>query len=582
MRLPLMNEDVHTDELLDHYNYALVELYKHVPLLNLPDPSRIAHRFGARCGENLTDEERAERKVCSPSADMKEAWRAYHADEELTPEQCRLVRHAAAVIEAIRARKAGDALSTEQQELVKDHHAWLTFEAWNDYHASGGDMSQLSTDQQELLKDSYFWKVHVAWKEYHASGGDITKLSDEKQELLESSPSWKLQEAWKEYHANGGDITKLSKEKRELLMNNPSWKRHNEAFVKHVKTIEQMKKDNSNYVQVGDEEVFYVPLDNSSALYAFILSLRRLDEGNWKRQKFEQAAGISLSKLVIRLSKNKPGASKASPKGRPTDDVTYQAAIEFLTKKTRDMARPEIPGTDIGQGLIERSDADLLTDYFYHMMQQLVVCHFSEKDRKSRGGKRENVNIGYGGLQCIHCIEAPQARKFFWSTVDRLANSFAEIPTHVLKCKHCPDNMKDALLALKGRHSDQMQMLPRGSQKVVFRRMWRRLHDGDTELTPVKDQVSRGREPPLPTTDARASESLVHRQMEQQYQQELFIQQQQQLIVQQQLNQLQQEQQRLLLPFPIQQQQDLDPLLIQQALADFKRMTGREYGGGQV
>jgi len=160
MRLPLMNEDVHTDELLDHYNYALVELYKYVPLLHLPNPSRIAHRFGARCGENLTDEERAERKVCSPSADVKEAWRAYHADEELTPEQCRLVRHAAAVIEAIRARRAGDALSTEQQELVKDHLAWLTFEAWNAYHANGGDMSQLSPEQQDLLMNHRSWKLH--------------------------------------------------------------------------------------------------------------------------------------------------------------------------------------------------------------------------------------------------------------------------------------------------------------------------------------------------------------------------------------------------------------------------------------
>ena len=66
---------------------------------------------------------------------------------------------------------------------------------------------------------------------------------------------------------------------------------------------------------------------------------------------------------------------------------------------------------------------------------------------------------------------------------------------------------------------------------------------------------------------------------QEQYQQQLFIQQQQQLIVQQQLYQLQQEQQWQL-PFPLQHQQDLDPL--QQALADFKRMTGREYGGEQV
>jgi hypothetical protein len=131
-----------------------------------------------------------------------------------------------------------------------------------------------------------------------------------------------------------------------------------------------------------------------------------------------------------------------------------------------------------------------------------VVCRFSEKDRKTRGGKRENISIGYGGLQCIHCVDAPSARKFFWSTVDRLANSFAEIPSHVLKCKLCPCDVRDALLVLKGRHHDQMQLLPRGSQKVFFRRMWRRLHDRDSSsATPVKSHPSfsedeRGMDPP--------------------------------------------------------------------------------------
>mmetsp|Transcript_1444 Transcript_1444/g.2837 ORF Transcript_1444/g.2837 Transcript_1444/m.2837 type:complete len:1246 (+) Transcript_1444:271-4008(+) len=212
-------------------------------------------------------------------------------------------------------------------------------------------------------------------------------------------------------------------------------------------------------------------------------------------------------------SKRKPSASKVSPKGRRTDDATYKTAVDFLTKKTVEIARPTIQESDVGQSLIDRSDADLLTDYFYHMMQQLVVCRFSEKDRKTRGGKRENINIGYGGLQCIHCIEATSARKFFWSTVDRLANSFAEIPSHVLKCKHCPDDAKDALLALKGRHPDQMQMLPRGSQKVFFRRMWRRLHDGDSEAAiPVRDRRSSsmsetGMDPPPSAPRPRVSSS---------------------------------------------------------------------------
>ena len=206
-------------------------------------------------------------------------------------------------------------------------------------------------------------------------------------------------------------------------------------------------------------------------------------------------ASLELSPPRNAKKRKATESSKASPMGRHTDDVTYKIAKVFLAKTTRNTALsiPSVEGSDLGQTLVEPSDTDLLTDYFFHMLQQLVVCRFSEKDRKTRGGKRENIKIGYGGLQCIHCIEAPSARKFFWSTVDRLANSFAEIPSHILKCKHCPSDVKDALLTLKGRHHDQMQMLPRGSQKVFFRRMWRRLHDRDeshVHSTPIRSHPS--------------------------------------------------------------------------------------------
>lgn len=60
--------------------------------------------------------------------------------------------------------------------------------------------------------------------------------------------------------------------------------------------------------------------------------------------------------------------------------------------------------------------------------------------------------------------------------MDRLANSFAEIPSHVLKCRNCPSEIKSALSQIKLRHPEQMAQLPRGSQKVFFRRMWRRMH----------------------------------------------------------------------------------------------------------
>jgi hypothetical protein len=161
------------------------------------------------------------------------------------------------------------------------------------------------------------------------------------------------------------------------------------------------------------------------------------------------------------------------PPPRETDDVEVTRAIELLESHQGD--------SSVGEQLVVEEDRLLLTDYFYYLMKQLRPVRFSEADRRTRGGKREKVKVGYGGLQCSHCVDVPNSRKFFWSNVDRLANSFAEIPAHVLKCRRCPQPTKDALLVLKNRHAEQMSRLSRGSQKVFFRRMWRRLHEDDPD-----------------------------------------------------------------------------------------------------
>ena len=166
--------------------------------------------------------------------------------------------------------------------------------------------------------------------------------------------------------------------------------------------------------------------------------------------------------------------------GRAEDaKATTKAALEHLQKAEEEREKENKNGDDESGQLVLDEDKSLLTDYFYHVMKQLQICRFSEGDRKTRGGKRENIAIGYGGLQCVHCADSSNSRKFFWSNVDRLANSFAEIPSHVLKCRRCPVQTKYALKQLKVQHPQQMTTLPRGSQKVFFRRMWRRLHDDD-------------------------------------------------------------------------------------------------------
>ncbi|KAL3938559.1 MAG: hypothetical protein SGBAC_006560 [Bacillariaceae sp.] len=176
------------------------------------------------------------------------------------------------------------------------------------------------------------------------------------------------------------------------------------------------------------------------------------------------------------------------PRQENSADTIRHCVNHLLMKEqeyyARDPENSKIPR------LVLEDDRLLLTDYFFHLMKQLRLCRFSESDRKTRGGKREKIKIGYGGLQCVHCADVPNSRKFFWSNVDRLANSFAEIPGHVLKCRRCPQQTKEALMNLKAFHPEQMARLPRGSQKVFFRRMWRRLHDEDPGTTGIATSTS--------------------------------------------------------------------------------------------
>eukprot|EP00977_Amphora_coffeiformis_P010630 scaffold2501_cov174-Amphora_coffeaeformis.AAC.26 len=192
--------------------------------------------------------------------------------------------------------------------------------------------------------------------------------------------------------------------------------------------------------------------------------------------------------------------------------TAQQRAIAFL--EANDMSGLDTDGTmlPVESQLVIDEDRLLLTDYFYYLFKQLRLCRFTETDRKTRGGKRQTIKIGYGGLQCVHCAGQPNPRKFFWANVDRIANSFAEMPSHILKCRHCPVATRDALLTLKETHAEQMTSLPRGSQKVFLRRMWRRLHKNDpkddatSEPARSTSAASRRKAPPPPSIDTSLAE----------------------------------------------------------------------------
>jgi 5-methylcytosine-specific restriction endonuclease McrA len=191
----------------------------------------------------------------------------------------------------------------------------------------------------------------------------------------------------------------------------------------------------------------------------------------YDRSDHGQSDRFGHSQLVVQHFRGHSSGPSESP--REATEASIRQAIDFLA--SLDEENP-----DEGQ-LVLPDDKLLLTDYFFYLNKQLKECRFTEKDRKTRGGKREKIELGFGGLQCRHCAGTSGSRKFFWSDVDRLANSFAEIPGHILKCRKCPDEVKNALTELKLKHPEQMARLPRGSQKVFFRRMWKRLHRQDLD-----------------------------------------------------------------------------------------------------
>lgn len=191
------------------------------------------------------------------------------------------------------------------------------------------------------------------------------------------------------------------------------------------------------------------------------------------RQSFPAPASFLYPKPLVRESVMPPPDSlRTVSKDASRPDTNSPAALSMNSSQE-----------SVNDGaLVLLEDRLLLTDYFYFINQQLRICKFTKDDRmKTRGGKRKFIELGFGGIACRHCHGREEARKFFWRNVDLLANSFSEICNHIQNCAYCPEEIKAAISERKSRHAEQMAKLPRGWQKVFFRRMWRRIHQ-DSEV----------------------------------------------------------------------------------------------------
>jgi hypothetical protein len=132
-----------------------------------------------------------------------------------------------------------------------------------------------------------------------------------------------------------------------------------------------------------------------------------------------------------------------------------------------------------GEYIVYPEDIEMVPPYVYFLMRQVEGCHFTEADRfvaRSKGP------VGYPGFQCRHCNGHAGLGKYFPITAKSLAtNSTSQnIHAHLLKCRKCPPQIKDQLLALKEEKGKSPRLEP-GWRKVFFDKIWSRIHGSTCE-----------------------------------------------------------------------------------------------------
>ncbi|VEU38954.1 unnamed protein product [Pseudo-nitzschia multistriata] len=176
---------------------------------------------------------------------------------------------------------------------------------------------------------------------------------------------------------------------------------------------------------------------------------------------------------------NRPGKATPVSAGKGNSREEQQPMTE------EERRRQEMHLHSLGGYIVYPNDVEMIPPYVHFLMRQVEPCLFTEADRfvaRSKGP------VGYPGFQCRHCHGHAGLGKYFPVSSKSLStNSTSQnIHAHMLKCRKCPDNVKEQLVQLKIEKSRAARLEP-GWRKVFFDKVWKRLHreagDNDEQAT---------------------------------------------------------------------------------------------------
>ena len=129
---------------------------------------------------------------------------------------------------------------------------------------------------------------------------------------------------------------------------------------------------------------------------------------------------------------------------------------------------------DNDKHIVYPRDKSTVTPFVYCLMRQVQSCHFTEADRFL---SRSKSSVGFAGFECRHCSGHAGLGRYFPGTPKALAtNSTSQnVMSHLQKCRMCPQEIKDELIALKTQKPTWLRRTC-GWRQAFFALLWDRLH----------------------------------------------------------------------------------------------------------
>jgi len=281
------------------------------------------------------------------------------------------------------------------------------------------------------------------------------------------------------YHHHSTSTTTTRQQRNERIEEYESGSSHNNGGTYYPWKISSLYSASMNLIQ----RHFFACPNIPSNVREIYCSLKQLDARSgtsktyWCQAAYRMGLIDTSNGIRLKNSRNQEecdsvidAAAITSTEIIRDSPLPSSFSIQRPTQQQQQHIRSEL------EYLCFPDDQTLTTKFSFLLMRQMTSCKFTEGDRL---GKRKDLPINFPGLACRHCISDFGSGRFFPSTLKTISDTSKTLNVlhrHLLKCRHCPTEVKDDLNSLRRSHDTERASMMFGCQKAFFFKVWNRIH----------------------------------------------------------------------------------------------------------